>query len=162
MRRKKRRRKGMSLFAAGAIGIVAIVVFSYAAYTKFANPFANQYTVHAIFSNANGLQADSLVRIAGVNVGKVTGVSTEPGCKTATTTATACNTADVTMEIDGNGLPIHRDATFAIRPRIFLEGNFFVDVSPGTPNAPVAHTPKSWRCVTQHRKVIQYKAPPPT
>ncbi|MGH2892151.1 MAG: hypothetical protein ACRDPM_02620, partial [Solirubrobacteraceae bacterium] len=36
------------------------------------------------------------------------------------------------------GLPIHDDATFAIRPRIFLEGNFFVDVSPGTPQAPVA------------------------
>ena len=138
MRRKKRRRKGMSLFAAGAIGIVAIVVFSYAAYTKFANPFANHYTVHAIFSNANGLQADSLVRIAGVNVGKVSAVSTEPGCKTATTTAAACNTADVTMQIDANGLPIHKDATFAIRPRIFLEGNFFVDVSPGTPSAPVA------------------------
>ncbi|HET9101757.1 MAG TPA: MlaD family protein [Solirubrobacteraceae bacterium] len=138
MRRKKRRRKGMSLFAAGAIGILAIVVFSYAAYTKFANPFASHYTVHAIFANANGLQADSLVRVAGVNVGKVTAVSTEPGCKTATTTATACNTADVTMEIDSNGLPIHKDATFAIRPRIFLEGNFFVDVSPGTPNAPIA------------------------
>ena len=42
------------------------------------------------------------------------------------------------MEIDNNGLPLHRDATFAIRPRIFLEGNFFVDVSPGTPSAPIA------------------------
>ena len=34
------------------------------------------------------------------------------------------------------GLPIHKDATFKIRPRIFLEGNFFVDVTPGTPSAP--------------------------
>ena len=42
------------------------------------------------------------------------------------------------MTIDNNGLPLHKDATFAIRPRIFLEGNFFVDVSPGTPEAPVA------------------------
>ena len=42
------------------------------------------------------------------------------------------------MTISGSGLPIHKDATFAIRPRIFLEGNFFVDVSPGTPEAPVA------------------------
>src|SRR5205807_815163 len=26
----------------------------------------------------------------------------------------------------------------AIRPRIFLEGNFFIDLSPGTPGSPVA------------------------
>ena len=65
----------MSTFTAGLIGIVLIAVFSYLAYTKFANPFANQYTIHAIFANANGLQPDSLVRIAGVNVGTVTAVS---------------------------------------------------------------------------------------
>jgi hypothetical protein len=40
------------------------------------------------------------------------------------------------MEINGKGLPIHKDATMKIRPRIFLEGNFFVDVAPGTPSAP--------------------------
>ena len=31
------------------------------------------------------------------------------------------------------GLPIHRDARLKIRPRIFLEGNFFVDLKPGSP-----------------------------
>jgi hypothetical protein len=41
------------------------------------------------------------------------------------------------MRIDDRGRPIHKDATFAIRPRIFLEGNFFVDVHPGTPSAPI-------------------------
>jgi len=137
-RHKGRRKKGMSTFLAGGVGIVLIVVFSYAAYTKFANPFAHRYTVRAVFSNANGLQSGSLVRIAGVNVGKVTSVGNEPGCKSASTTAATCNAAAVTMEIDNSGLPIHEDATFAIRPRIFLEGNFFVDVSPGTPNAPIA------------------------
>jgi phospholipid/cholesterol/gamma-HCH transport system substrate-binding protein len=136
--RKRRRRKGLPTFVTGAIGIIVIVLISYLAYTKFANPFASQYTVHAVFSNANGLQSGSLVRIAGVNVGKVTSVGTEPGCRSASTTQTACQAADVTMEIDGQGLPIHNDATFAIRPRIFLEGNFFVDISPGTPQAPTA------------------------
>ena len=58
-------------------------------------------------------------------------VSQEPGCKSASTTQSACQAADVTMNITNQGLPIHDDATFAIRPRIFLEGNFFVDVSPG-------------------------------
>ena len=128
----------MSKFAAGAVGIVLIVLFSYGAYTKFANPFANPYTVKAVFANANGLQNGSLVRIAGVNVGTVTGVSTEPGCHSAARDPKACNAAEVTMTIQNNGLPLHNDATFAIRPRIFLEGNFFVDISPGTPNAPVA------------------------
>ncbi|HTU94934.1 MAG TPA: MlaD family protein [Solirubrobacteraceae bacterium] len=135
---KKKRRGGLSKFTAGLIGIVLVVVFSYAAYTKFANPFASKYTIHATFSNANGLQPGSLVRIAGVNVGTVTSVGTEPGCKSASTTQSACQAADVSMTISNQGLPIHNDATFAIRPRIFLEGNFFVDVSPGTPQAPVA------------------------
>ena len=126
-----------------------MIVFSYLAYTKFANPFASKYTIHAVFSNANGLQKGSLVRIAGVNVGTVTRVSTEPGCKSTATTKSACQAAEVTMTIDDQGLPIHNDATFAIRPRIFLEGNFFVDVSPGTPIAPVgrqrAHRSRSSR-----------------
>ena len=113
-------------------------MFSYLAYTKFANPFAHKYTVHATFANANGLQPGSLVRIAGVNVGTVSSVAQEPGCKSASTTQSACQAADVTINITNEGLPIHDDATFAIRPRIFLEGNFFVDVSPGTPSAPVA------------------------
>ena len=139
MRRKgRKRRNGMSTFSAGLIGIVLIAVFSYLAYTKFANPFAHKYTVHATFANANGLQPGSLVRIAGVNVGTVSSVAQEPGCKSASTTQSACQAADVTINITNEGLPIHDDATFAIRPRIFLEGNFFVDVSPGTPSAPVA------------------------
>jgi ABC-type transporter Mla subunit MlaD len=137
-RRKSGRRKPMSKFAAGAIGIVVIIVFSYLAYTKFANPFANPYTVKAVFANANGLQSGSLVRIAGVNVGTVTGVSTETGCHSAAKNPTACNASEVTMTIQDQGLPIHDDATFAIRPRIFLEGNFFVDISPGTPDTAIA------------------------
>jgi phospholipid/cholesterol/gamma-HCH transport system substrate-binding protein len=124
----------MSKFKAGALGIVVICVISYLAYTKFANPFASQFTVHATFSSANGLRPGSLVRIAGINVGTVTGVSTVPGCKQSV--GKACQAADVTMTIQNQGLPLHRDATFAIRPRIFLEGNFFVDVNPGTPEAP--------------------------
>ncbi|MBV9474278.1 MAG: MCE family protein, partial [Solirubrobacterales bacterium] len=138
MRRKKARRKGISTFTAGLIGIVVIVVFSYLAYTKFANPFASKFTIHAVFSNANGLRSDSLVRIAGVNVGKVTGVGPVSGCQASNQSENNCQAADVTMEIDPTGLPIHDNATFAIRPRIFLEGNFFVDVNPGTPDAPVA------------------------
>jgi len=129
----------MSTFTAGLIGLVVIAVFSYLAYTKFANPFASKYTVTATFSNAEGIVPGALVRIAGVNVGTVSSVTSDPGCtKTPSSGSSSCQAAQVKMTIDNQGLPIHDDATFAIRPRTFLEGNFFVDVSPGTPEAPVA------------------------
>jgi ABC-type transporter Mla subunit MlaD len=65
------------------------------------------------------------VRIAGVNVGKVTEVER----------AEDSDMIEVTMEMEEAALPIHKDATAAIRSRIFLEGNFFVDLKPGTPEA---------------------------
>jgi phospholipid/cholesterol/gamma-HCH transport system substrate-binding protein len=136
--RRRRRSRGMSTFTAGVIGIAVIVLVTYLVFTKFANPFSTPYTVHATFSSANGLRPDSLVRIAGVNVGKVTGISPAPGCKLSQPGRPQCTAANVTIEIDNRGLPLHTDATFAIRPRTFLEGNFFVDVSPGTPSAPTA------------------------
>ena len=34
------------------------------------------------------------------------------------------------------GRPIHEDAFAEIRPRIFLEGNFFIELDPGSPSAP--------------------------
>jgi phospholipid/cholesterol/gamma-HCH transport system substrate-binding protein len=42
----------------------------------------------------------------------------------------------VTFTVDGAGRPIHDDAFASIRPRIFLEGNFFVELDPGSPSAP--------------------------
>jgi phospholipid/cholesterol/gamma-HCH transport system substrate-binding protein len=136
--RKRKRRKGLSTFKAGLLGVLLVALGSYLAVTKFANPFASQYSIHATFSNANGLKPGSLVRIAGVNVGTVTSVQPEPGCKASSQNQSACQAADVAMTVTDQGLPIHDDATFAIRPRIFLEGNFFVDISPGTPSAPTA------------------------
>jgi phospholipid/cholesterol/gamma-HCH transport system substrate-binding protein len=134
MRRRRTRRNGMTTFKAGLIGLVVLIIFTYLGFTKFANPFSSPYTVHAIFSNANGLRPASLVRIAGVNVGKVQSVSPVTGCKGGN----PCSAANVTFTVSNDGLPLHKDATFAIRPRIFLEGNFFIDVHPGSPSAPTA------------------------
>ena len=64
------------------------------------------------------------MRIAGVDVGRV--ISTERDGDATT----------VTFTVEGKGRPIHDDAFAAIRPRIFLEGNFFIDLSPGSPSAP--------------------------
>jgi ABC-type transporter Mla subunit MlaD len=146
--------KGVSPFKAGLIGVIVIILVTYGAYTKFANPFASQYTIHAIVPSANQLRPESLVRIAGVNVGKVMSVS--PSCKGGPPGSGAqCSAADVTMTIQNNGLPIHKDATFWIRPRIFLEGNFFVDLNPGTPEAPVA--PSGWVFpIQQTREPVQF------
>ncbi|HEX2017054.1 MAG TPA: MlaD family protein [Solirubrobacteraceae bacterium] len=126
MRRNQKRQ--LSTFAVGAIVLALIVMLTYLGFTK-AIPFQHHYTIQAAFRSANNLKKGSFVRIAGVNVGKVTGVHSviTPGGQPG---------ALVTMRIDTSGLPIHRDAQAAIRPRIFLEGNFFVDLKPGTPAAP--------------------------
>ena len=42
------------------------------------------------------------------------------------------------MEINEAGRPIKTDATFRLLPRLFLEGNLFVDIKPGSPTAPEA------------------------
>ncbi len=66
------------------------------------------------------------MRIAGVEVGRVTKVErVKKGGESVM----------VTMRIGKAGRPIHDDARAKIRPRIFLEGNFFVDIEPGTPGA---------------------------
>jgi ABC-type transporter Mla subunit MlaD len=154
--KRTRRKRRISPFAAGAAGAILIVLFSYGAYTKFANPFASPYTVHAMFQSANGLKQDSQVRIAGINVGKVQSVSPVKGCKlVGTVPGGQCTAADVTMAINDNGLPIHKNATFWIRPRIFLEGNFFVDINPGTPEAPVAPTGFTF-AIQQGRGPVQF------
>ncbi len=41
----------------------------------------------------------------------------------------------MTMELNDEARPIHTDATMKLRPRLFLEGNLFVDLQPGSPNA---------------------------
>jgi virulence factor Mce-like protein len=109
---------------AGLVGLVLCAIGLYFAQTK-EWPFRDRFELKAAFRSSNGLHPGSPVRMAGVNVGKVTG--TEPAGGGA---------ALVTMRIDKAGLPIHRDARLKIRPRLFLEGNFFVDVQPGSPSAP--------------------------
>src|SRR3954451_20385207 len=120
------RENGISPFKAGLIAVVLLALLSFFGFTK-SNPFATPYELHAVFDNVNNLKPNSPVRIAGVDVGKVKKV--EPVTK-------GDGAARVTMEIKKKGLPIHKDATVKVRTRIFLEGNFFVDLSPGSPSTP--------------------------
>lgn len=107
-----------------ALVLVVLLVFaSYLAYVKEI-PFLDQgYEVKATFENATTLRTSNPVRVAGVNVGEVTAV--EP----------TGDAAEVTMTLSDEALPIHSDASAEIRPRLFLEGNFFVDLKPGSPSA---------------------------
>ena len=121
----RRRRTGRSPLTVGLIALAIVLVGVFLGFTKDI-PFTHGFRVHAVFESANSLRVNSPVRIAGVNVGKVKSVSAQEGT----------NQSLVTLEIKKNGLPIHEDATAKIRPRIFLEGNFFVDLQPGAPSSP--------------------------
>jgi virulence factor Mce-like protein len=123
MRRNQRRQ--LSAFSVGAIVIGIAMVLTYLGFTK-SIPFRHHDTIKAAFTTSNNLRKNSPVRIAGVNVGKVSKIEQLDDGRGAL----------VTMQIDKKAMPVHEDATARIRPRIFLEGNFFVDIAPGSPSAP--------------------------
>jgi virulence factor Mce-like protein len=121
----RRRQSSRSPLTIGVIALVIVLVAVFLGFTKDI-PFTHGFRVKAVFESANSLRPNSPVRIAGVAVGKVKKVEPKEGTDQAV----------VTLEIQKAGLPIHEDATAKIRPRIFLEGNFFVDLFPGTPSSP--------------------------
>ncbi|HWM63214.1 MAG TPA: MlaD family protein, partial [Solirubrobacterales bacterium] len=108
------------------IAVIFILIFTvgpYLAFTKHV-PFTGYgYELKATFANSANISVNSPVRIAGVDVGKVIDASSDG------------NTSTVTFIVEGKGRPIHSDAYAQIRPRIFLEGNFFIDLDPGSPSA---------------------------
>lgn len=109
--------------AFAAIAAIAIALATYAAFVKRL-PFSGQFTIHGVFASANELEPGNPVRISGIDIGSVTGVTAGPH-----------NTAVVTMRLtkhDG----LHSDATLSILPRLILEGNFYVNVTTGSPSAP--------------------------
>jgi virulence factor Mce-like protein len=125
--------RGLKPFVAGAIALVVIAIGVYFGFTK-TNPFAKRFEMSAAFKNVNDLKKGSPVRIAGVNVGKVVKVE---GIEQESQLGQKGGGAIVHMEIEDKGLPIHADATAKVRPRIFLEGNWFLDLHPGSPSAPI-------------------------
>ena len=120
------RHRPRSPVAIGLIALGVIVLLVFLGFTKDI-PFTTPYQVNAVFESANSIRVGSPVRIAGVDVGKVQEVKAHEENPDA---------AVVVLQIDEDGLPLHEDATAKIRPRIFLEGNFFVDLESGSPSAP--------------------------
>jgi len=109
------------------IAVIFILIFTIGPYLAFTGhiPFTGYgYTLKATFANGVNISKNSPVRIAGVDVGKV--ISTERDG----------DATSVTFTVEGKGRPIHDDAFAQIKPRIFLEGNFMIDLNPGSPSAP--------------------------
>lgn len=119
-----RRRQRVPNWLIAVIFILVFTIGPYLAFTKHI-PFTSYgYEVRATFTNSANIALKSPVRIAGVEVGKV--IKTERDGDATT----------VVFTVDGAGRPIHKDAFATIRPRIFLEGNFFVELDPGSPSSP--------------------------
>jgi phospholipid/cholesterol/gamma-HCH transport system substrate-binding protein len=135
MRRKQRvgapppiRRKRARVSNAAA-GLMAAVVIAAVSYLVFGGsvPFSGTgFVLKAMFTSQTELHIPSPVRIAGVDVGQVTSVQR---------ISSSSDAGVVTMQIDPSGLPVHAGTTAQIRSRIFLEGNFYVDLHPGSPGA---------------------------
>jgi ABC-type transporter Mla subunit MlaD len=119
-----RRRERVPNWLIAVLFILVFTIGPYVAFTKHI-PFTSYgYELKATFTNSANIALKSPVRIAGVEVGKV--ISTERDGDATT----------VTITVDNSGRPIHKDAFASIRPRIFLEGNFFVELDPGSPSSP--------------------------
>jgi phospholipid/cholesterol/gamma-HCH transport system substrate-binding protein len=108
----------------GALVLVGAIAAVWVLWKK-PDPFASRETVRALFVDANGLApVGADVRIAGVPVGKVTGVDREGSL------------ARVTMSVDSSAGVVHRDARAALAPRLMFEGTAYVRLTLGSPAAP--------------------------
>ena len=115
----------LSRFQVGLIALILITIVTLAAFMRDI-PFTKPYELQAVFDNTSAMGVNTPVRIAGVNVGKVSKVEKADDDSTASV---------VTMKLNDDALPIREDAQLKIRPRIFFGGNFFVDLKPGSPSA---------------------------
>jgi phospholipid/cholesterol/gamma-HCH transport system substrate-binding protein len=115
----------------GLIAIVLTVIGFYLAFTKSIPFTGDGYQLKAVFSDAQNIRAKSPVRISGVDVGEVTDVQ-----HLVDESGKGEDAAVVTMRIEDSARPIRQDSTMQLRPRLFLEGNLFVDLHPGSPGAP--------------------------
>jgi len=123
MRRSHRER-----FTPYQVGLIALVVIVIAVFLGASKdiPFTRPFQLKAVFENSPPIHKGQSVRIAGVEVGKVSAVEPKGGDSPAVV---------VTMKLEDDALPIHKNAQIKVRPRLFFEGNLFFDVKPGTASA---------------------------
>jgi phospholipid/cholesterol/gamma-HCH transport system substrate-binding protein len=122
------RRGHGSRFTPLQVGLIALVVILIGTFLGASKdiPFTRPFQLKAVFENAPPIHKGQAVRIAGVDVGKISAVEAVGGDSPAVV---------VTMKLEDEALPIHKNAQIKVRPRLFFEGNLFFDVRPGTPDA---------------------------
>jgi virulence factor Mce-like protein len=86
------------------------------------NPLGAAYRVRAVFANADGVPTAADVRVAGVQVGKVTRVDHDPAYPDATVVTIAIS--------DARAVPVYSNGTAKVRPKTLL-GEKYVDLVPG-------------------------------
>ncbi|MGE5617546.1 MAG: MlaD family protein [Candidatus Woesearchaeota archaeon] len=118
----RRRRRGLPSLIVAALVILAVVAVTTYAFDRNL-PFSHRFTVYAIVSNSANVRGGDPVRIAGIDVGTVTGVTPDG------------EASRIRFSLDRSALPVHRDATIRVRDRLFLEGSYYLDLDPGTPVA---------------------------
>jgi virulence factor Mce-like protein len=112
----------MVLFALSCVGLLLFLWLSFGGTIPF-NP--QGYRVKVAFPNAFDLADQADVRIAGVTVGKVVSKQISP----------KSNGTLVTLQLDNQYAPLHRDAHALLRTKTLL-GETYVQLTPGSPRSP--------------------------
>lgn len=121
-RRRRERARIHPLFVA-LIVIAAAGVITFYAFNR-SLPFGHHFTVYADVRDSVNVRSGDPVRIDGVDVGQVTGVTRQG------------NGARIAFTLNAQAFPVHRDAAVWIRDRLFLEGSYYIQLDPGTPGSP--------------------------
>ncbi len=85
-------------------------------------PFTHDYTVHGIFSDADGIPTAADVRVSGINVGKVTEITHDPRYPAETVVAIQIN--------DTTAIPIYSNGYAMVRPKTLL-GEKYIELTVG-------------------------------
>jgi phospholipid/cholesterol/gamma-HCH transport system substrate-binding protein len=108
-------------FVAFCVGVLEFLAIN----ISQGNPLASNYTVHAVFADADGLPTAADVRVSGVDVGKVTDISHDPSQPGETV---------ATLQItDTKAVPLYSDGSATVRAKTLL-GEKYVDLTIGNSN----------------------------
>jgi virulence factor Mce-like protein len=105
--------------------MVVLLIVTWFAFSKDI-PFTSGYRVTGTFSASTQLRVGDPVRVAGIEIGKVKTISPGPG-----------DTQAVELELVRPDIQIHQDTTMRVRPRLLLEGSYYLELEPGSPSAPL-------------------------
>jgi phospholipid/cholesterol/gamma-HCH transport system substrate-binding protein len=115
------RRKIQAVLAAAA---VAAAVAGAAVTNTGSGEQPDKLTIAAEFTDASPLVVGNDVKVKGVTIGEVAGMSVHDA------------KAIVTLKVDGAALPLHKDARATVRP-VSLLGERYVDLDRGSASAPL-------------------------